>query len=146
MLPVLCYSPVLAAVRVTLPSRVTTQISCTQLLHRHVVTSRRWRDVNNAERSSDFTWRLPGMRQKFGVLPQFVEVWFPLYFNTCLCFSWNDRIKSDGNIDAMIVTQLYGGVTGLLAHQGWSRKFHHLLLCYKWLQFLVMSRVTLYPT
>lgn len=104
MLTVLCYSPVVAAVSVTCPSKVMTQMSCTQLLHRHIVTSRRCLDVNNAGRICDFTLRLPGIRQIFVVLSQFVEVRFPSYFTTCLRFSRNDRTKSEDSADAMIVT------------------------------------------
>lgn len=104
MLTVLCYSPVVAAVSVTCPSKAMTQISCTQLLHRHIVTSRRCLDVNNAGRICDFTLRLLEVRQIFVVLSQFVEVQFPSYFTTCLRFSRNDRIKSDDSADAMIVT------------------------------------------
>jgi len=106
---VLFYSPVLAAVRVTWLSKVTTQISCTQLLHRHIVTSRRCLDVNNAGRICDFTLRLPGIRQKFVVLSQFVEVRLSSYFSTCLCFWRTDRIISDNSADAMIVMEPFGG-------------------------------------
>ena len=103
-----CYSPLVAAVRVTWPSNVTTQISCTQLLHRHIVTSRRCLDVNDAGRICDFTLRLPGIRQKFVVLSQFDEVELSSYFGTCLCFSRNDRIILDDSADAMIVTEHFG--------------------------------------
>jgi len=109
MLTVLCYSPVVAAVSVTWPSKVTTQISCTQLLHRHIVTLRRCLDVNNSGRICDLTLRLPGIWQKSVVLSQFVEVRVSSYFSTCLCFSRNDRIISDDSADAMIVTEPFGG-------------------------------------
>jgi hypothetical protein len=87
---------VVAAVTARLPRSAMMQIRCTQLLHRHIVTSRRCPGVNNAGRKSD-------LKQQDDVISQFVDVCFPLYFNTRLFFSSNDAIKFDDNNSDVII-------------------------------------------